>query len=102
MAKTLKHPLKSYQLKIDLNEAQSLMSFLLLDAKNVYQNQYQLVFNNCATSVIDSTLQAKKMLRSKNWDVWDVLDPLRGIPSTQPIGTLRTLQWWGLIETESL
>lgn len=102
MAQQLKHPLKSYRLKINLKEAQSLLSYLLLDAKNVYQNQYQLVFNNCATSVIDSTLQAKKMLRSKHWDVWDVLDPLRGIPSTQPIGTMRTLQWWGLIDTDSL
>ncbi len=102
MAQKLKHPLKSHTLKINLEEAQSLLSFLLLDSKNVYQNQYQLLFNNCATSVIDSTLQAKKMLRSKNWDVWDVLDPLRGIPSTQPIGTLRTLQWWGLIDNETL
>jgi hypothetical protein len=102
MAQQLKHPIKSYRLNINLKEAQSLLSFLLLDSKNVYQNQYQLVFNNCATSVIDSTLQAKKMLRSKTWDVWDVLDPLRGVPSTQPIGTMRTLQWWGLIDTDSL
>lgn len=92
------HPIRSYKAKLKNNEAQSLFTVSLIDAKNVYTNQYQLLFNNCATTVIDSSLQAKKVLRSKHWDLWDVLDPLRGIPATQPIGTLRTLVWWDLID----
>lgn len=95
------HPVRSYKAKLKSQEAQSLFTISLLDAKNISTNQYQLLFNNCATTVIDYSLQAKKVLRSKEWDLWDVLDPLRGIPATQPIGTLRTLVWWDLIDQYS-
>ncbi len=98
MTEELDHPVRTYQTHLSPQEAQVLLTVSLRDGNNIFNHPYQLLFNNCATSVIDYVLDAKKILRSKNWDVWDVLDPMRGIPATAPVGTIRTLQWWDIID----
>lgn len=100
LIKEVKHPLRKYPAKMSLVEAQRLFVRVVTEAQSVTKNQYQLFFNNCATTVIDSTLYAKDLLVSKQWDHWDFLDPLRGIPSSHTLGTLRTLQWWQLIDDD--
>lgn len=101
LVQEVRHPFRTFRLKLSPKEAQQLLLLLLMDAKTVFNNQYQLVFNNCATTAIDSTLQAKGLLASKQWHIWGVLDPLRGLPISQPMGTLRTLKWWDLIDQHS-
>ncbi len=97
MIKEVKHPLRRYRAKMKEFESKRLFTKVITDAPSVYHNQYQLFFNNCATTVIDSTLFAKDLLLSNKWDRWDFLDPLRGVPS-HTLGTLRTLNWWQLID----
>lgn len=98
MIDELKHPLRKHRAKLSSEEAKRLFSVVILDAPSVVRNQYQLIFNNCATTVIDASLFAKDLLLSKRWDHWDVLDPLRGVPSSSSLGTVRTLHWWQLID----
>jgi hypothetical protein len=101
MVKGTDHKIRRLRVKLKPHEAQRLFVFGIRDSASVYQNQYQLLFNNCATKVIDSVLYSKNLLVSKSWDHWDVLDPLRGIPSSHHLGTIRSLEWWKLIEHPS-
>lgn len=98
MIERLDHPVRFYRTKLNPVETQRLFQISLLDSREILNNPYQLFFNNCATSVIDYNLKAKKKMVSLDWDVWDVLDPLRGIPSSTTLGTLRTLSWWDIID----
>jgi hypothetical protein len=93
-----KHPLRKYRAKMDTKEVARLFLKMTMDSQLVYNNQYQLLFNNCATTVVDTTLFAKDLLLSSDWDRWDILDPLRGVPSSYSLGTIRTLQWWNLLD----
>jgi Domain of unknown function (DUF4105) len=93
------HPLRFYQTRFDKKERQELLRMSLLQATKT-MTTYQLVFNNCATSVIDLSLQAKKEAVAPGWDLWDVADPLRGIPSDFA-GTVRSLRWWEVIESSA-
>ncbi len=98
MIRRLDHPVRFYRTKLNPLEAQRLFTIALTDSREVLNNPYQLFFNNCATSVIDYNLKAKKKMVSLEWDFWDVIDPLRGIPSSTTLGTLRTLSWWDIID----
>lgn len=99
MVKKTGHPLRYYQTRLNPKERQELLKMALLQATQK-MTTYQLVFNNCATSVIDLSLQAKKEAIEPGWDMWDVVDPLRGIPSDFA-GTVRSLQWWNVIDPSS-
>ncbi len=98
IAKQLDHPSKILPLNLDSKESQALFVASFLKANERPLQTYQLVFNNCATASIDLILDSKKLLLSKGWDVWDIIDPLRGIPSDIYLGTLRSLYWWNLID----
>jgi hypothetical protein len=100
IARQLNHKIKKLSLNLDSKESQTLLVASFLKAADRPLQTYQLVFNNCATASIDLVLESKKLLRSKGWDVWDVVDPLRGIPADINLGTLRSLYWWDLISSQ--
>jgi len=97
----LGHPLKAYKTRFKVAEMNELLAAGLAKATADKHGIYQLLFNNCATKTIDLALQAKHSLRSPDLDVWDVVDPFRGIPMNREFGTLRSLLWWQLINADS-
>lgn len=97
----LDRPLRSYKTKLDKKEMNELLLVSLDKSSEGLNGVYQLVFNNCATATIDLVLDSKKKLISPDWDIWDVLDPLRGIPLNQRVGTLSSLQWWDVIDAHT-
>lgn len=100
LTQSLKHKIDSKILKLNSDESKKLFLLSFLKYYDTPIPNYQLLFNNCATQSIDLILETKKLLRSKGWDIWDVLDPLRGVPATNPIGTIRSLYWWKLVEQD--
>lgn len=96
---TLGYPLRFYKAKLAEKEMNRLLAISLRKSADGTNGVYQLVFNNCATSSMDLILDSKHQLLSESWDRWDILDPLRGIPLSQRLGTLDSLEWWDLIDT---
>jgi hypothetical protein len=97
----LNRTLRSYKTKLNRQETRDLLMVSLQKSSEGLNGVYQLLFNNCATATLDLVLDSKKKLISESWDVWDVVDPFRGIPLTQPIGTLSSLRWWQVIDANS-
>jgi len=100
-ANELDRPLKTYKTKLKKDEMNDLLLVSIQKSSEGLNGVYQLVFNNCATATIDLILESQKKLVSPHWDIWDVIDPLRGVPLSQGIGTLSSLQWWDLIDTKT-
>lgn len=98
MAAKSHHPMRVYKTKISKAESQAVMITALIKMSQRTLTTYQLLFNNCATSTLDLILSGKKLSRSPGWNMWNILDPLRGIPVDLSIGTFRSLHWWNLIE----
>ncbi|NQZ00956.1 MAG: DUF4105 domain-containing protein [Bdellovibrionales bacterium] len=94
----LNRTLRSYKTKLNKEEMKDLLLVSLNKSSEGLNGVYQLVFNNCATATIDLVLESKKKLISESWDIWDVVDPFRGVPLNQHVGTLSSLKWWEVID----
>lgn len=97
----LGYTLRFYKAQLNEHERRRLLALSLAKSAGGTNGVYQLIFNNCATASIDLILDSKHQLVSESWDIWDILDPLRGLPLNSPIGTLSSLKWWGLIDTSN-
>ncbi len=98
ITKNLNHPVKTIALELNAKESQALLITSFTKANSRPIETYQLLFNNCATASIDLILSSKKLILKNNWNMWNFMDPLRGIPTDNSIGTLRSLYWWQLIK----
>ena len=104
ITQNLNHPVKVYPLKTTETETQALLLTSLIHANTSPIETYQLLFNNCATASIDLILNSKKLTLENGWNIWSIMDPLRGVPADKylGIGTLRSLKWWDLIDDKDI
>jgi hypothetical protein len=94
------YPLKKYRLKLTEDEMKNLFLDTLDVARNLsFQTVYHLITRNCATSVWDLILAAKKEEVPPAQLTQKLLDPMRGFPF-ENFGTKKSLAWWQLIEAE--
>lgn len=104
VAREKKHPLYESKLNLDGAEMSKILGLALkFGTEKTFHSVYQLFFNNCATSTVDLALAAKGLpsTRASNFVGVNLIDPFRGLALIYPIGTIRSLDWWGLAKPPS-
>ncbi len=93
------HKVKYLKTKLNPQESTGLFMATVARGSNKEFGNYQLLFNNCATTTIDLILNSKNLDQKTKVALWAWMDPMRGVPSNLNFGTKRTLKSMDLIDT---
>jgi hypothetical protein len=94
----LEYPLRKYRLNLsDVHQRNLFINSVKQATEQSFKTTYHLLSRNCATTTLDLILDSKEEQPSMARIVWNLFDPLRGMPF-EWLGTKRSLTWWDLIE----